>query len=84
MWCFSVMGKTVFLRQNVLPCAFLLNSFISVAKCLILTWDGMCMKAQEKMKERGNEVGVGCNPWGQSPILSLTFVTTRSHECKRS
>lgn len=33
-------------------------------KCLALTWDELCVKVQEKTKERGNEVGVGGNPWG--------------------
>lgn len=70
--------------KNLLLCGFLLNSFISIAKCLTLTWNEMCVKVQEKMKASGNEVGVQVNPWGQIPILSLMFVTTPSHQCKRS
>lgn len=39
----------------------------------------MCVKVQEKPEEGGNEVGgVGGNPQGQIPILSLTLVIPRT------
>lgn len=47
---FFEMGRT---------CAFLPNSFISLANCLQLTWEEMRVKGQEKMEEGGNEVWGG-------------------------